>query len=85
VEEIKKIYLEKAPVLFRVVGMAAAEMKDELNLEIQEDGLISLTEWASPEKKVDKPGEDSSRRCSQAGVGVVSILIFLHEVTGPRA
>jgi hypothetical protein len=61
VEEIKKIYLEKAPVLSRVVGMAAAEMKDKLNLEIQEDGSISLTEWASPEKKVDKPGEDNSK------------------------
>jgi hypothetical protein len=69
VEEIKKIYLEKASVLSRVVGIAAVEMEDELNLEIPEDRLVSLTELASPEKKVGKPREDDSKAMFPSGGG----------------
>jgi hypothetical protein len=44
-------------------------MKDVLNLQIPEDRLISLIELASPEKKMDKPGEDNSKAMFQSGGG----------------
>jgi hypothetical protein len=69
VEEIKKIYLEKVPVLSRILGIAAVEMKDGLNLEIPEDRLINLIELARPEKKVDKSGEDNSKAMFPSGGG----------------
>ena len=60
-------------------------MKGGLNLEIPEDRLISLIELASTKKRWTNQGKTTPRRCSQAGEDVMSILIFLHEVTVPRA
>jgi ADP-sugar diphosphatase len=67
-------------------GMAVAEMKDELDLEIPEERLINSTELAIPEKKVDKPGETTPRAMFPSARGCDEyIQIFLHEVTVPRA
>lgn len=67
-------------------GMAAAEMKDELDLEIPEDKLINLTELAIPEKNVDRPGEATPRAMFPSAGGCdENIQIFLHEMTVPRA
>jgi ADP-sugar diphosphatase len=68
-------------------GMAAAEMKDELGLEISEDDrLINLTELAIPEKKVEILGETTPRAIFPSAGGCDEyIQIFLHEVKVPRA
>jgi hypothetical protein len=67
-------------------GMAAAEMKDELDLEILEERLINLTELAIPEKNVDKLEETTPRAMFPSAGGCDEyIQIFLHQMTVPRA
>jgi hypothetical protein len=67
-------------------GMAATEMKDELDLEILEDRLINLTKLAIPEKNVNKPGETTPRAMFPSAGGCDEyIQIFLYEITVPKA
>jgi hypothetical protein len=67
-------------------GMAAAKIKDELDLEIPEDKLINLTELAIPEKNVNKPGEATPKAMFPSAGGCDEyIQIFLYEMTVLRA
>jgi ADP-sugar diphosphatase len=68
-------------------GMAAAEIKNELDLEISEDNrLINLIKLAIPEKKVDKLGELTPRAIFLSARGCDEyIQIFLHKIKVPRA
>ena len=62
-------------------GMAAAEIKDELDLEIPEDRLINLTKLVIPEKNVNKPGETIPRAMFLSAGGYNEyIQIFLYKI-----
>ena len=67
-------------------GIAAAEIKDKLDLEILEDRLINLTELAIPEKEVEKPRETTPRAMFLSTGGCDEyIQIFLYVMTVLRA
>lgn len=66
--------------------MAAAKIKEELDLEIPKDRLINLTKLAIPEKNVDKPGETILRAMFLCAGGCDKFIkIFLYEMTVLRA